>query len=288
MTVIIESIYNTQYGNANVVDEAGNKFVIYGMYSADGKTRYDALSYKPVKGDEITVYGVIGNYNGNAQMSNGWLAQVVAHEHNYTSVVTAPTCTADGYTTHTCSICDNSYTDSVTEALGHTTENGTCENCGQEIGGETVAAQYVKVTSADEFTTGTYVLIVGTKNITVSSISGSWVKGSSLTAGDTIEKSQGDALAITLEVTDSGVKIKIGGSYIKPKGGNNNGIATGDYTWAYEFQENGTIIFKGVGSDTVYFAYNVQSAGFRGYKTSTVNGNKSAYPYTFTAYKLVG
>ena len=39
--------------------------------------------------------------------------------HNYTSVVTAPTCTADGYTTHTCSRCSNTYTDSTVAALGH-------------------------------------------------------------------------------------------------------------------------------------------------------------------------
>ena len=31
MTVLIENIYNTQYGNANVVDADGNKYVIYGL-----------------------------------------------------------------------------------------------------------------------------------------------------------------------------------------------------------------------------------------------------------------
>ena len=39
-------------------------------------------------------------------------------EHSYNSVVTAPTCTVDGYTTHTCSVCGDSYTDSETSALG--------------------------------------------------------------------------------------------------------------------------------------------------------------------------
>ena len=43
--------------------------------------------------------------------------------HSYTSEVTAPTCTAGGYTTYTCSVCGDSYTDSATDATGHT--NGT-------------------------------------------------------------------------------------------------------------------------------------------------------------------
>lgn len=38
--------------------------------------------------------------------------------HNYKGVVTNPTCTKDGYTTHTCD-CGHSYTDSTVKALGH-------------------------------------------------------------------------------------------------------------------------------------------------------------------------
>ena len=40
--------------------------------------------------------------------------------HDYESVVTDPTCTEQGYTTHTCSRCDDTYTDSEVEAKGHT------------------------------------------------------------------------------------------------------------------------------------------------------------------------
>ena len=41
-----------------------------------------------------------------------------AHVHSYTSIVTEPTCTAKGYTTHTCA-CGDSYVDTYTNALGH-------------------------------------------------------------------------------------------------------------------------------------------------------------------------
>ena len=39
--------------------------------------------------------------------------------HSYNSVLTAPTCTDEGYTTHTCSTCGDTYTDSTVPALGH-------------------------------------------------------------------------------------------------------------------------------------------------------------------------
>ena len=47
-----------------------------------------------------------------------------AHEHSYTAVVTPPTCTEKGYTTHTCA-CGDSYVDTYTDALGHAWDGGT-------------------------------------------------------------------------------------------------------------------------------------------------------------------
>ena len=40
--------------------------------------------------------------------------------HNYVATVHAPTCTVDGYTTHECSVCHDTYTDSIVTAPGHT------------------------------------------------------------------------------------------------------------------------------------------------------------------------
>ena len=48
---------------------------------------------------------------------------VEAHEHSYTAVVTAPTCTEKGYTTHTCA-CGDSYVDTYVDALGHAWDGG--------------------------------------------------------------------------------------------------------------------------------------------------------------------
>ena len=52
-------------------------------------------------------------------------------DHNYESVVTAPTCTERGYTTHTCLVCGDSYTDAYVDALGHSFEDGFCTACGE-------------------------------------------------------------------------------------------------------------------------------------------------------------
>ncbi len=77
--------------------------------------------------------------------------------HNYVAVVTEPTCTTDGYTTYTCSICGKSYIDSIIPALGHdliidteaqkptcteggTTEGKHCMRCDYKVEAETIPA----------------------------------------------------------------------------------------------------------------------------------------------------
>ena len=155
ITGVINNVYDTTYGNMYIEDADGNEICVYGLYDYTGKVRYDAMTYKPVVGDEVTVYTVLGCYKDAPQGKDAWLDEVVAHEHNYQSEVTAPTCTKDGYTTHTCTICNGYYVDSETEALGHTTDNGTCERCGQTIGGdapakETFTADFSTVTSTNK------------------------------------------------------------------------------------------------------------------------------------------
>jgi len=278
VTAVVKEIYNETYGNMRLTDEAGNILTIYGTYSADGSTRFDAMETKPAVGDTVTIYGALGRYGSTVQIKNGWIVaietspvvcehqassewfkddnnhwhncalcgaemdkaahdfsngdcvcgkeapaveevintvagalagaegdavvitgtvtgiyqaynsqygnisvyvtdetgtilafrlvgewslnqvitvtgtvtvyngvnQIAAgctavlvgtHECNYSNVVvTDPTCEDAGYTTHTCPICKDSYIDSEVDALGHTTDNGTCERCGNVIG----------------------------------------------------------------------------------------------------------------------------------------------------------
>ena len=48
--------------------------------------------------------------------------------HSYESVVTDPTCTEQGYTTHTCADCGNSYVDTYVDALGHSFKEYVSDN----------------------------------------------------------------------------------------------------------------------------------------------------------------
>ncbi len=67
-------------------------------------------------------------------------AVVPALGHSYDAVVIEPTCTEQGYTTHTCKVCAESYISDWTSAHGHswleaTTESPkTCEACGETEG----------------------------------------------------------------------------------------------------------------------------------------------------------
>ncbi len=72
VTGTIKSIANDVYGNMTIEDSEGNELYVYGTYNEDGSVRYDALTEQPQVGDTVTVYGIIGQYNGTAQMKNGW------------------------------------------------------------------------------------------------------------------------------------------------------------------------------------------------------------------------
>ena len=68
----VVDVSNTTYGNMNITDSTGESIYVYGTWSEDGSTRYDALADKPVAGDAITLYSVVGNYNG-PQLKNAWI-----------------------------------------------------------------------------------------------------------------------------------------------------------------------------------------------------------------------
>ena len=78
---------------------------------------------------------------------------VEATGHTYDSVVTAPTCTDQGYTTYTCH-CGDTYTDDFADAAGHTYESAVTPPTCTEMGyttftchcGDTYVADYVDAT----------------------------------------------------------------------------------------------------------------------------------------------
>ena len=70
----ITEIKNTTYGNMYIEDGNGNSIYVYGFYNADGSARFDAMENQPAVGDMVTVYAIIGNYNGS-QIKNAWMIE---------------------------------------------------------------------------------------------------------------------------------------------------------------------------------------------------------------------
>ena len=89
--------------NSNYVD------MWYDITDELGVTLTPGTTYK------YNFYAII---NGKEYWSPVGTFTTEGHTHRYTSTVTKPTCTAQGYTTHTCS-CGDWYRDNFTNALGH-------------------------------------------------------------------------------------------------------------------------------------------------------------------------
>ena len=111
------------------------------VYYAGSKAQWKAISISSTGNDDLLTANIHYTY--------------VSHTHSYKDVVTAPTCTEKGYTTHTCA-CGDSYVDTYTDPLGHdlkddaavaatcttagTTAGKHCTRCDYKEGMETIAA----------------------------------------------------------------------------------------------------------------------------------------------------
>ena len=101
------------------VEGGGSKKVIYTTDTSASVT----INRRELHCD-VTVDAINTKYASYSSSSYASFRCVEAHEHSYTAVVTPPTCTEKGYTTHTCA-CGDSYVDTYTDALGHAWDSGT-------------------------------------------------------------------------------------------------------------------------------------------------------------------
>ncbi len=164
-----------------------------------------------------------------------------------------------------------------------------------EAAGET----FTKVTSADELTDGRYIMVTDT-GYAPGVLDGTWIsaeqviadEGNGIQLGNTIQENADMVWEVSVTSADGAEDLTVtlkdkNGTFIAPKGGNNNGVSEGEYNWKVVFdQENQKFTFSGQGDDTVVLASNKGSQNkFRAYKTTTVSGNPNAYPSEFTLYK---
>ncbi len=99
----------------------------------------DSYSAADIDDDGLVynLYDVGITYRGVVPALNLTLS-TACDAHDYKAVVTEPTCTEQGYTTYTCTKCNDSYVDNYTNALGHDfgewklTTPATCTEIGVE------------------------------------------------------------------------------------------------------------------------------------------------------------
>ena len=144
--------YAYQVTKAPTVDASG---VLTGTCSGCGGTTTVTLpkldtanyTYEVTREATCTAEGM-GRYTWKTTTYGTFFFEVTIAKtgHSYKAEVTEPTCTEGGFTTHTCTGCGSSFTDSYTDALGHSygdwsavkepacTEEGeetrTCTRCG--------------------------------------------------------------------------------------------------------------------------------------------------------------
>ena len=151
VTIINDAVFNgcTSLTSVTIPDSVtsigGSAFYnctsLTDVYYAGSEAQWKAISISSTENDDLLTANIHYNY--------------VSHTHSYKDVVTAPTCTEKGYTTHTCS-CGDSYVDTYTDPLGHdlkddaavaatcttagTTAGKHCTRCDYKEGMETIAA----------------------------------------------------------------------------------------------------------------------------------------------------
>jgi len=154
-TEVVDAGYAETCTEAGLTDGAhcevcGTVTVAQEEIPAHGHTEGAAVEENRVEPDcvnagsyDSVVYCVCADCDCKIELSRVEVA-IDALGHSYDAVVTDPTCTEQGYTTYTCSVCGDSYVDNYVDANGHSydavvtdptcTEQGyttyTCSVCG--------------------------------------------------------------------------------------------------------------------------------------------------------------
>lgn len=143
-------LYSTNGNNGTRVGTNDNKY--WTVDSATGYLKHTAT------GRYLGVYTTNPDWRAYTNTTGNTAGQTLSFwklgascEHNYVATVTAPTCAVAGYTTYTCSKCNDTYTGDPVAATGnHTYVDGSCSVCGtMDIAGKYYIA--TKRTSGNYF-----------------------------------------------------------------------------------------------------------------------------------------
>ena len=254
-----------------------NKYKVTGVITEVYNTTYGNMYIADADGNKLTIYGT---YDATGEVSYKDMA---------VKPVAGDTVTIYGSVGQyggTAQIKNGWIVDHVA-VNPPTTEPGTTEPDTTEPSD----SSYVKITSAEEFVSGTYVLVAG-NGYAPGVVDGTWVTAVQPTvSGNAVTNAAGGVW--TLTVSGNSVTLKDANNvFVGTADDDKNNISTGEYAWTWAFAE-GKFTFASTGSTLKYFTSNGSTGQyavgnkFRGYKDTTVNGSHAAeYFYKFDLYLL--
>lgn len=243
-----------------VVNTSTTKTVTFATVSGNTRTMVNSITFNAVTGEDVcthtnteTIAAVEptctegGNTAGVKCVDCGFVLsgnetiEALGHS-NVAGEVTAPTCTEDGYTTYTCSVCGKTSKSDWVDATGHTYVDGTCSACG-----------VVKPTGLDgEYyiaairSSGNYMYM--TNDLGTASTQRYQLVDSGLTELPESIETTVDSQVFELVASGDGYKIKTGDQYLGWTSGN-SGALVDEATAIVATIENG----EAAGSYTIHF-----------------------------------
>lgn len=221
-----------------------------------------------------------------------------ACSHNYVPSVTSPTCVDDGYTTYTCSKCENSYISDTVPATGeHSYVSGACSVCGAV---ETVTLTATRVTDATTLNAGDQIILVANGyNFAMGpgNSNGNNRTQIAITKSGSIVNYTSDVQIITLEAGSvaNTFAFNVGNGYLYAASSSSNHLKTkadldDNGSWKITIDANGiaSIIAQGTNTRNI-IRYNSSASMFAAYASGQQDvsiymvSDSSAHTHSYTA-----
>lgn len=218
--------------------------------------------------------------------------------HNYVPSVTAPTCVDDGYTTYTCSKCEDSYISDTVPATGeHSYVSGACSVCGAV---EAVTLTATLVTDVTTLNAGDQIILVANGYdyaMGPSSSNGNNRTQIAITKSGSIVNYTGDVQIITLEAGSvaNTFAFNVGDGYLYAASSSSNHLKTkadldDNGSWKITIDANGIASINAQGSSTRnIIRYNTSSSIFAAYASGQkdvsiykVSSGSSSHTHSYT------
>lgn len=290
-------LYSTSSNNGTRVGTNANKYWTVdtnsGYLKHTATSRY--LGVYTTNPDWRAYTNTTGNTAG--QTLSFWKLDT-ACSHNYVPSVTSPTCVDDGYTTYTCSKCEDSYISDTVPATGeHSYVSGACSVCGAV---EAVTLTATLVTDVTTLNAGDQIILVANGYdfaMGPGSSNGNNRTQIAITKSGSIVNYTGDVQIITLEAGSvaNTFAFNVGNGYLYAASSSSNHLKTkadldDNGSWKITIDANGIASIIAQGSNTRnIIRYNTSSSIFAAYASGQkdvsiykVSSGSSSHTHSYT------